>query len=65
VGKAATALLLVGLTSLALGETSLPRAGRLSRIGLPLLVSGAVLYWAAAFGYARTAFARRREPRQD
>ena len=64
-GKAATAALLVGLTCVAVGETDLAPAPTARRAGLPVVVAGTVLYWAAAAGYARLAFAKRRAGRQD
>ena len=60
VGKAATALLLVGLTWLALGETGFALGRPGERIGIPLVTAGAALYWAAAAAYGRTAAARLR-----
>jgi cardiolipin synthase (CMP-forming) len=60
VGKTATALLFVGLTWLALSETSFA-LGRLGRpIGVVCAGLGAVLYWLAAGMYARRVVARAR-----
>lgn len=55
VGKLATAVLLVGLTALALAETSFPGAGIGDEVGRVSTVGGAVLYWMAAIGYGREA----------
>lgn len=57
VGKTATALLLVGLTSLAVGETSFPGAAWVGTPGLVLVMMGAVLYWVSGAMYARQALA--------
>ena len=56
VGKSATASLLVGLTLLALSETSLGWADVARGPGLGFVFLGAVLYWAATFLYAKEAF---------
>ncbi len=54
IGKSATASLLVGLTSLALSQTSF--GGRVwEQIGLILVVVGFVLYWISGALYARVA----------
>jgi cardiolipin synthase len=60
VGKSATALLLIGLTLLALGETTFGWATIGQRVGPPAVVAGAVLYWCAALLYAREASLRLR-----
>ena len=60
VGKSATASLLVGLTLLALSETSLDWASVGVIPGLTLTVLGAVLYWVAAGLYGREAARRMR-----
>jgi cardiolipin synthase len=57
-GKTATAALLMGLTLLALNETSFSWAERADVPGLILTVSGAVLYWVAGVMYAREALRR-------
>jgi cardiolipin synthase len=57
VGKTATAALLVGLTGLALNETSLSWAGTLAVPSQVTVVTGAVLYWVSGGMYAREAFA--------
>jgi len=54
-GKAATALLLTGLTALAVSETSFGWATIGRHIGLVGIVAGAACYWAAAALYAREA----------
>ena len=64
-GKAATALLLAGLSCVALGETHLTSAAAARRVGIPTVVTGTFLYWAAAVGYARLALARGRRGRED
>ncbi|MGH2821252.1 MAG: CDP-alcohol phosphatidyltransferase family protein [Actinomycetota bacterium] len=53
VGKTATALLLTGLTWLALTQTTFGLAPLGDEVGLTLIVAGAILYWAAAVLYAR------------
>jgi cardiolipin synthase len=53
VGKTATALLLVGLTALALSETTLDPGQPVPGIGLASSLAGAIAYWAAAALYAR------------
>ncbi|MFN2489008.1 MAG: CDP-alcohol phosphatidyltransferase family protein [Actinomycetota bacterium] len=60
IGKAGTAALLFGLTWLALSETSFALAAVGRPVGLASVGVGAVLYWAAAAGYARAARARAR-----
>jgi cardiolipin synthase len=62
VGKSATALLLVGLTALALSETTLDPGQPLPGFGLAATLAGAVAYWAAAALYAREVRIRRRVP---
>ena len=52
-GKSATALLLVGLTALALSETTLDPGPALRLAGLACSVAGAILYWTAAALYLR------------
>jgi cardiolipin synthase len=60
-GKLATALLLVALPSLVLGETGLAVAGACRVAGLVLLWTGAVLYWVVGVVYARMGLAALRE----
>src|SRR5919106_4842164 len=60
VGKAATAALLVGLTLLALSETSFPGAAVGDEIGTVLVSVGAVLYWVAAYLYGKEAIGKLR-----
>jgi hypothetical protein len=60
VGKSATAALLVGLTFLALSETSFPGAAVGDEIGTVLVSVGAALYWAAAYLYGREAVGKLR-----
>ena len=57
-GKTATALLLFGLTLMAVGETDFPLADVADEIGLVLVVAGAVLYYVAAGMYGREAYRR-------
>ena len=64
-GKAATALLLVGLTWLALAETTFSWGVHGRRLGLPIVIAGAGLYWAAAVGYARRVITRGRPSGRD
>jgi cardiolipin synthase len=54
-GKLATAMLLFGLSWLALAETSLLGSGIGDTIGITFTGAGAVLYWAAGLGYAQEA----------
>jgi cardiolipin synthase (CMP-forming) len=60
VGKTATAALLMGLTLLALEETTFSWAEGADVPGLILTVVGAVLYWVAGLIYAREALLRLR-----
>jgi cardiolipin synthase len=53
-GKTATALLLTGLTFLALSQTELAW-GTAEEIGLTLMLAGFVLYWVSGIMYARAA----------
>ncbi len=55
IGKAATACLLLGLTLLALSETTFPGSGVVADPGLVFVLIGAALYWAAGYLYAREA----------
>ncbi|MFN2594160.1 MAG: CDP-alcohol phosphatidyltransferase family protein [Actinomycetota bacterium] len=55
VGKSATAALLFGLMWLAWAETTFPLHAQGHAIGLPFVVFGAILYWAAGALYAREA----------
>ncbi len=64
-GKLATALLLVGLTWLALGETSFAWGSVGREVGLPCIGAGAILYWAAAASYARGVQARSRREKHE
>lgn len=57
-GKTATAALFLGLTLLALSETTLPGSDSMARPGLGASILGAALYWAAGFLYAREAMAK-------
>jgi cardiolipin synthase len=61
IGKSATAALLVGLTGLAISETSLSWGDLFEDPGLVLVWVGAVLYWVSAAMYARAALAMRAE----
>jgi cardiolipin synthase len=61
VGKTATAALLMGLTLLALDETSFSWAEGADVPGLILTVLGAVLYWVAGLMYGREALRRLRD----
>ena len=58
VGKAGTALLLVGLVWLALTETAFGWAPETRGPGLATVVAGGILYWAAAALYGREAAGR-------
>ncbi len=55
VGKAATAALFLGLTLLALSETTLGFARSIEGPGLAATAVGAALYWLATYLYAREA----------
>jgi cardiolipin synthase len=57
-GKTATACLLVGLTWLAISETSFGWADIGDEVGLIFVIAGAVLYWVAGAMYAREAVRR-------
>lgn len=59
-GKCATALLLVGLTSAALSETTFGVAAAAGTVGRVAVGIGAALYWLAAIMYAREASRRLR-----
>lgn len=61
VGKTATAFLLLGLTLLALSETSLTWTGLVRPAGLGFVAVGAAFYWVSGVMYARDAMALRRE----
>ena len=61
VGKTATAALLAGLTLLAWSETTFAGADAVGVPGLVFTLSGAALYWGAAYLYAREAIAKLRE----
>jgi hypothetical protein len=52
-GKTATALLLVGLTALAVSETTLDPGPVLRIFGLTCSVAGGIAYWAAAALYVK------------
>ena len=56
-GKTATAMLLFGLTLMALAETDFP-VGVGDEIGIVFVVGGTVLYYAAGAMYAREAYRR-------
>ena len=58
VGKTATAFLLVGLTWLALSETTLTGAEIGDEVGLIFVIAGAVLYWVAGILYGRESLRR-------
>jgi cardiolipin synthase len=58
VGKAATALLLIGLSALALSETTYGRGRVTGPLGRAATLGGTVAYWAAAALYARAARTR-------
>lgn len=64
VGKAATAALLLGLTLLALSETTLGGVEAAVVPGLVAVGLGAILYWAAAALYSREAVRRLRQLEQ-
>jgi cardiolipin synthase len=65
-GKCATALLLVGLTALALSETSFDPGPTMRDLGLGCSIAGALLYWAAGAFYLRAVRARTRlTPREQ
>ena len=57
-GKTATALLLFGLTWMAVGETDIALAGVADEIGLVFVAGGTVLYYVSAGMYAREAHRR-------
>jgi cardiolipin synthase (CMP-forming) len=63
VGKTATALLLAGLSFLALAATSVIDSALLRTGGLALSVSGAILYWVAAAIYAEKVRVQKRATR--
>ena len=54
-GKTATAALLLGLSLLAVSETTFPGAGSMDTPGLIAVGLGAALYWAATYLYGREA----------
>ena len=54
-GKTATAMLLFGLTWMAVGETNIPPAAVADEIGLVFVTGGSVLYYVSAGMYAREA----------
>ena len=55
-GKSATAALLLGLTLLAVGETSVSWASAVDEVGLTFVWLGAILYWVSGAMYARAAW---------
>jgi cardiolipin synthase len=57
-GKSATAALLVGLTSLAVSETTFGWADAGAEIGMVFTLLGAALYWVSGAMYAREAIRR-------
>jgi cardiolipin synthase len=57
VGKTATAALLVGLTGLAINETTVSWHAIFEDSGLVTVIAGAVLYWVSGVMYAREAMA--------
>ena len=59
-GKTATALLLFGLTCLALSETTFAVGEAGEAIGMPAVTAGAILYWAAGVLYARAVVSKMR-----
>ena len=59
-GKTATAALFLGLTLLALSETTLPGSESMATPGMVASVVGAALYWAAGYLYAREALTKLR-----
>lgn len=61
VGKCATAALLVGLTGLAITETSLSWGHRLEGAAWVMVTVGAILYWVSGGMYAREALALKNE----
>jgi cardiolipin synthase len=61
VGKCATAALLVGLTGLAIRETSLSWGHLLDGPAWVMVAVGAVLYWVSGAMYAREALALRKK----
>ena len=57
-GKAATAALLLGLSLLAVSQTTWPGAGSIEIAGFVFACLGAALYWAATYLYGREAIAK-------
>lgn len=57
-GKSATAMLLVGLTWMTLGETDWPLSSVAGDIGLGFVLAGVVLYYVSAWMYASEAYSR-------
>lgn len=64
-GKTATAALLLGLTLLAVSQTTFPAAGSMHLPGLISTSLGAVLYWGATYLYGREAARRLRALRDS
>ncbi|MDQ3962700.1 MAG: CDP-alcohol phosphatidyltransferase family protein [Actinomycetota bacterium] len=62
-GKSATAALLMGLTLLAVSETSVGWASAVDELGYMFIAFGAALYWVAGLMYARAAWTLTREAR--
>lgn len=64
-GKTATAALLLGLSLLAISQTTAPGAGSMRLPGLISTVVGAALYWAATYLYGREAARRLRAMKES
>lgn len=60
-GKSATAALLLGLTLLAVGETSFSWASTVDEVGRAFVWLGAVLYWVSGAMYARSVWTMTKE----
>ena len=60
-GKSATAALLLGLTLLAVGETSVSWASAVDEAGLAFVYLGTILYWISGAMYARVALTSTKE----
>lgn len=64
-GKAATAALLLGLSLLALSETTFPGASAMDDPGMVAVGLGAALYWGATYLYGREAIRKLRALREQ